>query len=55
LRVRSDEQLDEDAGATIADPAHDAETTMSNRDRSVKYLVIAAAFATALYVVSQLV
>jgi hypothetical protein len=38
LRVRSDEQLDEDAAATIADPAHDAETTMSNRDRSVKYL-----------------
>jgi hypothetical protein len=54
LRVRSDEQLDEDAAATIADPAHDAETTMSNRDRSVKYLVIAA-IATALCVVSQLV
>jgi RNA polymerase sigma-70 factor, ECF subfamily len=34
LRVRSDEQLDEDAAAMIADPADDAETTMSKRDRS---------------------
>jgi RNA polymerase sigma-70 factor (ECF subfamily) len=34
LRVRSDEQLDEDAAATIADPADDAETTINKRDRS---------------------
>jgi len=34
LRRRSDEQLDEDAAAAIADPADDAETTANNRDRS---------------------
>jgi RNA polymerase sigma-70 factor, ECF subfamily len=34
LRVRADEQLDDDAAATIADPADDAETTMNKRDRS---------------------
>jgi len=33
LRRRSDEQLDEDAAAAIADPADDAETTANNRDR----------------------
>jgi len=34
LRGRSDEQLDDDAAAAIADPADDAETMMSSRDRS---------------------
>jgi RNA polymerase sigma-70 factor, ECF subfamily len=34
LRVRSDEQLDDRAAATIADPADDAETIMNKRDRS---------------------
>ena len=34
LRRRSDEQLDEDTAAVIADPADDAETTANTRDRS---------------------
>jgi RNA polymerase sigma-70 factor, ECF subfamily len=34
LRARSDEQLDEHAAVAIADPADDAETMMSKRDRS---------------------
>jgi RNA polymerase sigma-70 factor, ECF subfamily len=34
LRRRSDEQLDEDTAAAIADSADDAETTANNRDRS---------------------
>ena len=34
LRRRSDEQLDEDAAAAIADPADDAETTVDKQDRS---------------------
>jgi RNA polymerase sigma-70 factor (ECF subfamily) len=32
LRVHSDEQLNDCSAATIADPADDAETTMSKRD-----------------------
>jgi RNA polymerase sigma-70 factor (ECF subfamily) len=34
LRVHSDAQLDDDAAATIADPADDAETMMNKRDHS---------------------
>jgi RNA polymerase sigma-70 factor, ECF subfamily len=34
LRPRSDEQLDEDTAAVMADPTDDSETTANNRDRS---------------------
>ena len=34
LRSRSDEQLDEDTAAVMADPTDDSETTANNRDRS---------------------
>jgi RNA polymerase sigma-70 factor (ECF subfamily) len=34
LRAHSDAQLDEHAAASVIDPADDAETTMSKRDRS---------------------